>query len=104
MKLNKLTAICPLDGRYRQEVEELGEYFSERALIKYRLKIEVLYLIKLGEIGVVRKLKLKEKQMLINFYESFNLRNAKRVKQIEKAINHDVKAVEYFVKEKLGKK
>lgn len=103
MKLNKLTAICPLDGRYRKEVKELEEYFSEQALIKYRLKIEVLYLIKLAEVGVMRKFKLKEKQMLINFYESFNLRNAKRVKQIEKAINHDVKAVEYFVKEKLGK-
>jgi adenylosuccinate lyase len=103
MKLNKLTAICPLDGRYRKEVRELEEYFSEQALIKYRLKIEVLYLIKLAEVGVMRQLKLREKKALKSLFENFNLAGAKRVKRIERRIKHDVKAVEYFIKEKLSR-
>jgi len=102
MELQNLTAISPVDGRYRDKVEELGDYFSEFALIKYRVFIEVEYFIALTEIPLpqlinydpVLNLDLRE------IYNSFTLPDAKRIKDIEKVTNHDVKAVEYFIKEK----
>jgi len=103
MKLNLLTAISPIDGRYREKTEELDLYFSEFGLIRYRVKIEVLYLIELAKVGVVRKLTKQEKDFLISIFGKFGLDDAQRVKTIEKEINHDVKAVEYFVKEKINK-
>ena len=103
MILNSLTAISPIDGRYRKQTEELSQYFSEFALIKYRLKIEILYLIELSRIKIIRKLKLKEKQYLVDLYTDFKLRDAQKVKKIESEIKHDVKAVEYFIKQKLEK-
>lgn len=103
MKLNSLTAISPIDGRYREKLEELSLYFSEFALIKYRVKVEILYLINLSKFGIIRKLSKKEKAFLISIFEKFKISDGEKVKKIEKKINHDVKAVEYFIKEKIKK-
>ena len=103
MEFNPLFAISPIDGRYRKQTEEVSQYFSESALIKYRLKIEILYLTELSRIKIIRKLKPKEKQYLTELYTDFKLRDAQKVKQIEKEIKHDVKAVEYFIKQRLEK-
>ena len=102
MDLQMLTAISPIDGRYRDKVAELGDYFSEFALIKYRLFVEVEYFIALTEIPLPQLTKLTEKQAndLRNLYHQFSLEDANRIKEIEKTTNHDVKAVEYFMKEK----
>ncbi len=103
MDFKPLTAISPIDGRYRKNLEELSDYFSEYALIKYRVKIEALYLIELAKIKAIRKLKAKEKKLLISIYEDFTIRDAGKVKAIEKKINHDLKSVEYLIKEKIAK-
>lgn len=103
MKFDSLMSISPIDGRYREKLEELSGYFSEFALIKYRVKVEVLYLLELAEIKLIRKLDKKEKTFLISVFENFSLNDAKKVKKIEKIINHDVKAVEYFIKKKNSK-
>ncbi|OGM12103.1 adenylosuccinate lyase [Candidatus Woesebacteria bacterium RBG_16_34_12] len=104
MKLiEPLYAISPVDGRYRGNLEELLDYFSEYALIKYRIKVEVLYLIELSEIRVIRKLSAKEKKFLLSIFQDFTLYDARRVKIIEKEINHDLKAVEYLIKEKISR-
>lgn len=102
MDLQMLTAISPIDGRYRDKVAELGDYFSEFALIKYRLFVEVEYFIALTDIPLPQLTKLTEKQAndLRNLYHQFSLEDANRIKEIEKTTNHDVKAVEYFMKEK----
>ncbi|HEY1871105.1 MAG TPA: lyase family protein, partial [Chitinophagaceae bacterium] len=100
MELNNLTAISPVDGRYRKQVAHLDEYFSEYALMKYRVLIEARYFIFLAE----RKffmLSAKAKQTLIIIAEKFSLQDAERIKEIETITNHDVKAVEYFLKQKL---
>ncbi len=100
--MNPLTAISPVDGRYRNKVEILAEYFSEYALIKYRVLVEIEYFIALCEIPLPQ-LKNFDKQKfeaLRNIYNNFSLEDAKAVKEIEKVTNHDVKAVEYFVKQK----
>lgn len=102
MELQILTAISPVDGRYRDKVEELGDYFSEFALIKYRVFVEIEYFIALTEIPLPQ-LKSFENAMkpgLRNLYESFDLDDARKIKEIEKVTNHDVKAVEYFIKDK----
>ena len=102
MELQILTAISPIDGRYRDKVAALGDYFSEFALIKYRLFVEVEYFIALTEIPLpqLHALTDQTKASLRNLYESFSLEDAGRIKEIEKVTNHDVKAVEYFMKEK----
>jgi len=102
MELQILTAISPIDGRYRDKVAVLGDYFSEFALIKYRLFVEVEYFIALTEIPLPQLIALNDqiKASLRNLYESFSLEDAGRIKEIEKVTNHDVKAVEYFMKEK----
>jgi len=102
MELQVLTAISPVDGRYRDKVAELGEYFSEFALIKYRLFVEVEYFIALTEIPLPQLTILSDqiKTDLRNLYHLFSLEDAGRIKEIEKVTNHDVKAVEYFLKEK----
>jgi len=100
--MQELTAISPIDGRYRNKVEELGNYFSESALIKYRIMIEVEYFISLCELPLPQ-LKDFDKSLygeLRDLYENFTLEDAKKVKEIEKITNHDVKAVEYLIKEK----
>ena len=102
MILSTLTAISPVDGRYRDKVETLASFFSEYALICYRTKVEVAYLITLAEL--LPQLKALDtagtKQMLQSIYLNFTMADALRIKEIEKTINHDVKAVEYFIKEK----
>jgi len=105
MELQMLTAISPVDGRYRDKVDELGNYFSEFALIKYRLFVEVEYFIALTEIPLPQLTRLQDPALteLRNLYHHFSLEDASRIKEIEKVTNHDVKAVEYFLKEKFDK-
>ncbi len=103
MQLNELTAISPIDGRYRNKVEDLGNFFSEFALIKYRVKVEVEYFIALCELPLPQLKKFPTKQFgaLKKMYENFSEEDALKVKETEKVTNHDVKAVEYFIKEKM---
>ena len=102
MELQMLTAISPVDGRYRDKVAELGDYFSEFALIKYRLFVEIEYFIALTEIPLPQLVNFPEqtKTGLRNLHHQFSLEDAGRIKEIERITNHDVKAVEYFLKEK----
>jgi adenylosuccinate lyase len=102
MELNSLTAISPLDGRYRQKVDELDVYFSEFALIRYRLMVEVEYFLALCEIPLPQLTDFKKENYtnLRSLYEDFTLSDAVKIKETEKTTNHDVKAVEYFLKEK----
>jgi adenylosuccinate lyase len=102
MELQILTAISPVDGRYRDKVEELGDYFSEFALIKYRVYVEIEYFIALTAIPLpqLNSFNPELKAGLRAIYEAFDLSDARRIKEIEKVTNHDVKAVEYFIKEK----
>ena len=102
MELQVLTAISPVDGRYRDKVSEFGKYFSEFALIKYRLFVEVEYFIALTEIPLpqLAPLTSDQKSGLRQLYVDFSLVDAGKIKEIEKVTNHDVKAVEYFLKEK----
>jgi adenylosuccinate lyase len=100
----RLTAISLLDGRNWNKVDVVSDYFSEYALIKYRLKIEILYLIFLSEnTKLLRKFSKKEKELLQKIWQGFTLEDAVKIKSIEAKINHDVKAVEYYLKDKLSK-
>ena len=101
-ELNPLTAIAPADGRYRKQTEKLASYFSESALIKYRLIVEVEYFIALCELPLPQLSKFDKKKYpaLREIYTEFTLKDAQSIKNIEKITNHDVKAVEYFLKEK----
>ena len=100
MTLNSLTAISPVDGRYRSKSAGLDEYFSEFALIRYRVKVEVEYFIALCELPLPQLADFDHKYFptLRSFYENFTVENAQEIKDIEKVTNHDVKAVEYFLK------
>ncbi len=102
MKLDALTAISPIDGRYRGKVEQLASYFSEFALIKYRVRVETEYFIALCESGLPRLEDFDKTRFdaLRDIYRSFDEKDAQRIKEIESVTNHDVKAVEYFIKEK----
>lgn len=103
MNLNLLTAISPIDGRYRSKTDSLAEYFSEYALVKYRVQVEIEYFITLCELPL-KQLEGFDKNLfgvLRGIYENFSVADAQRVKDIEAVTNHDVKAVEYFIKEKL---
>lgn len=102
MEFNTLSAISPVDGRYRNVTRDLEDYFSEAALIRYRLLVEVEYFIALCECGLPQ-LKTAKKEVfpdLRKIYTEFSLDDAKEIKHIEKVTNHDVKAVEYFLKQK----
>ena len=101
MELQILTAISPIDGRYRDKVEELGDYFSEFALVKYRVYVEIEYFIALVDLPLpqLNNFNPELKASLRKIYDSFSLNDARRIKEIEKVTNHDVKAVEYFIKE-----
>lgn len=103
MTLNELTAISPIDGRYRNKVAEFASFFSEYALIKYRVKVEIEYFIALCELPLpqLKKFPKKEFATLRKLYENFSEADAQKVKNTEKVTNHDVKAVEYFIKEKM---
>lgn len=102
MNLDVLTAISPIDGRYRNKTQALADYFSEYALIKYRIRVEIEYFITLCELPLPQ-LKSFDHSLftrLRDIYNNFDEKSAQRVKDIEKVTNHDVKAVEYFIKEK----
>ncbi len=102
MELNALTAISPIDGRYRKSVEDLAKFFSEAALIKYRVLVEIEYFISLCELPIPQ-LNNFDKTLypkLRAIYKNFSEEDAAAIKSIEKITNHDVKAVEYFIKEK----
>ena len=102
MEFSQLTAISPIDGRYRGKTQELFAYFSEFALIKYRVRVEVEYFIALCELPLPQLSGIDKTLFpsLRDSYISFSIADAERVKVIEKTTNHDVKAVEYFLKEK----
>ena len=102
MNKNSINAISPIDGRYSTQTDYLSEFFSEKALIKFRLKVEVEYFIKLTETGInqLSDWNKKNNPTLRNIYDNFNDSHANEIKKIEKTTNHDVKAVEYFLKNK----
>lgn len=102
MELTSLSAIAPIDGRYRKQVQHLDEYFSEYALIKYRVAVEIDYLFLLSEKKFF-KLSNKAVKHLTKLKTDFGLEDAQEIKQIEHTTNHDVKAVEYFLKQELEK-
>lgn len=103
MELNSLTAISPIDGRYRSKTETLDLYFSEFALIRYRVRVEIEYFIFLCELPLPQLATFPKESFsqLRAIYENFSQEDALRVKEIESITNHDVKAVEYFIKEKV---
>jgi adenylosuccinate lyase len=102
MELNFLTAISPLDGRYRQKVDELDLYFSEFGLIRYRLMVEIEYFIALCGIPLpqLQDFKKDNYKILRSIYEDFDLTDAEKIKEREKVTNHDIKAIEYYLKER----
>ncbi len=102
MRLNSLTAISPVDGRYREKAEALDNYFSEYALIRYRVLVEVEYFIALCELPLpeLSGISTDKFEPLREIYRSFTEEDALKIKSIESVTNHDVKAVEYFIKEK----
>ena len=105
MELDVLTAISPIDGRYRSKTQDLASYFSEYALIKYRVRVEIEYFITLCELPLPQLANFDKGlfERLRDIYRNFSEADAQRVKDIEKVTNHDVKAVEYFIKEELDK-
>lgn len=100
MDLHALTAISPIDGRYRNQVQHLDEYFSEFALMKYRVLVEVEYFQFLADKKFF-SLTAPVRKVLREIVDNFNIEDAQKIKETEKITNHDVKAVEYFIKEKL---
>ena len=102
MQLNNLTASSPIDGRYRKKLEILSNYFSEFALIKYRVFVEIQYFIALWELEIPQLLKLSKNSVknIEQIFLGFSIEDAIYIKKIEEKINHDVKAVEYFIKDK----
>ncbi|RLJ62513.1 adenylosuccinate lyase [Lacinutrix venerupis] len=105
MSLSALNAISPIDGRYRNKVEALGKYFSEEALIKYRVLVEVEYFIALCEqpLPQLKSIDTSVFEDLRKIYKEFNAEDAQAIKDIESITNHDVKAVEYFIKKEFDK-
>lgn len=101
-RLNELTAISPIDGRYFSKVDALSNYYSEAALIQYRVRVEVEYFIALCEIPLPQLANVSSEVFprLRQIYTQFTLQDAEKIKEIEKVTNHDVKAVEYFIKDK----
>ena len=103
---DSLNSISPLDGRYRNSVKEISDYFSEHSLIRYRLFVEIEYLIALGDENTIKELKPFSNNDQIkyrNIYNNFKIKDATEVKKHEKITKHDVKAIEYFLREKLKK-
>ena len=103
--MHSLEALCPLDGRYRDKLEQLAAFFSEMGLMRYRVRVEVEYLIALSATKAAPELKPltpKEIRLARELYEQFSLTDAERIKEIESTTKHDVKAIEYFLKEKMS--
>lgn len=105
MSLNPLSAISPIDGRYRKQLASLADYFSEQALIKYRIHVEIEYFIALCELPLpqLKELNQNSFEALRDIYRNFQESDATSVKEIEKTTNHDVKAVEYFIKKEFDR-
>lgn len=105
MTLDALTAVSPIDGRYRSKTESLADYFSEYALIRYRVRVEIEYFITLCELPLPQLESFNSAlfEQLRDIYRNFDEASAARVKEIESITNHDVKAVEYFIKEEFDK-
>ena len=105
MELTSLTAISPIDGRYRGKCERLDEYFSEYALIRYRVRVEIEYFIALCELPLPQLVGVSADlfEPLRDIYRNFTVEDAGRIKEIESVTNHDVKAVEYFIKEQFDR-
>lgn len=103
MSISSLKAISPIDGRYRSKVESLSAYFSEEALIKYRVLVEIEYFIALCELKLPQLKAVDNFEGLRNIYTNFSSEDAQTIKDIEKTTNHDVKAVEYFIKAEFDK-
>src|ERR1700760_3962106 len=101
MELNSLTAISPIDGRYRHQVQHLDDYFSEYALIRYRVLVEVEYFLFLAKKRFF-PLNAEGRKLLQQVSEQFSLSDAQWIKNAEKTTNHDVKVVEYFLKDRLA--
>src|ERR1700738_546641 len=99
MELNSLTAISPIDGRYRKQVQHLSHYFSEYALMKYRVLVEIEYYLFLSNKKFF-SISAKAKRSLQEVAANFSMADAHEIKEIERVTNHDVKAVEYFIKSK----
>ena len=105
MNLNSLTAISPIDGRYAEKTFKLREIFSEYGLIRYRVRVEVRWieaLARAGGIDEVPELTGGARKRLDQIVDEFDVADAQRIKAIEDTTNHDVKSVEYFLKEKIG--
>ena len=102
VNLDVLTAVSPIDGRYHGKTQELASYFSEFALIKYRVRVEIEYFTALCEFQLPQLAGVSRKSLdgLRQIWQNFNEEDAAHIKDIEKVTNHDVKAVEYFLKEK----
>ena len=105
MELSALTAVSPIDGRYRSKTQELSSYYSEYALIRYRVRVEIEYFICLCELPLPQLASFDTTlfPVIRKIYEDFTVADAQRVKEIESVTNHDVKAVEYFIKEQFDK-
>ena len=105
LQFSPLTAVSPIDGRYHSKTEQLSEYFSEYALIKYRVRVEIEYFIALCELPLPQLSGIDAKLFdeLRNIYKNFSPAEAQRIKDIESVTNHDVKAVEYFIKEEFDR-
>tara|TARA_Y100000994_G_scaffold169889_1_gene139888 strand:- start:6865 stop:7740 length:876 start_codon:yes stop_codon:yes gene_type:complete len=104
-EIKNILSVSPIDGRYSSITESLSDYFSEYALIKYRVYIEIEYFIELTEIPLknLKDISTKNKEDIRMIYKNFSVENALQVKEIEKKINHDVKAIEYFIKKEFEK-
>jgi len=96
-------AVSPIDGRYEKQTKELQEIFSEYGLQKHRTEVEIKYLLVLSKKGIIRKFNTNEKKLLERIYTGFNEKDFREIKNIEKTTNHDVKAVEYFIRKKIQK-
>ncbi|HOW31190.1 MAG TPA: lyase family protein, partial [Bacteroidales bacterium] len=105
MELNPINAISPVDGRYRKQVESLSYYFSEAALINFRVFVEIEYFIALCNLPLPQLAGIEKKQLsqLRLMFKNFTFNDAQEVKEIEAVTNHDVKAVEYFLKKQFDK-
>lgn len=104
-EINKILSISPVDGRYKSVTQPLSEYFSEFALIKYRVYVEIEYFLELATLPIkdIHSISPETKKKIKKIYQDFSENDALRIKEIEKEINHDVKAVEYFIKEEFEK-
>jgi len=100
MELNSLSAISAADGRYRKQIQHLDDYFSEYALMKYRVIVEIEYLLFLAGKKLF-KLSTAAQKKLMNLKSEFSIEHAREIKKLEQTTNHDVKAVEYFIRHEL---